>query len=172
MLDQLSVCVFSSLFFCLITFFFSSSPASFLFMCVIYDVWCFMKRFSWFFFFFFFLRSFSLGSSFTLTSTQIWALAAEERNPVPITASCVCYGCHNRPITKAKRFVVWMWEESLLFVSNSPHYQLFFLPRPSVYFSPFLVKAMLNLPQIHYLSCCEKAVKFKTMVNADITRFS
>lgn len=112
----------SFLFFCRITFFFFSSPASFLFMCVIYDVWCFMKRFSWFALFF--LHSFSLSFSFTFTftSTQTWAVAVEEQS-IPITASCVCYGCHNRLITTAKRCVVWIREESLFFVSNSPHYR-------------------------------------------------
>lgn len=127
----------SFLFFCQITFFLLLTSFLFIYVCYL---WCLMfyEIIQLIFFLFFFLHSFSLSSSFTFTSTQIWGIAVKKQN-VPITASCVYYGCQNRSITKTKRCVVWMWEESLFFVSNSPHYRLSFLPRPSVVvvFLPF-----------------------------------
>lgn len=146
MLDQLSICVFSYLFFCRITFFFSPLITSFLlFMCVIYDVWCFMKRFSWFFFFFF-LHSFSLISSFTFTSKPTFELwqsrsgASQSRLPVFAAAATTA--------RSLKRSVVWFECErshsslfqTLLTVGylSCPDHQFF------CFFFLFLVKAMFS----------------------------
>lgn len=173
MLDQLSICVFSYLFFCWITFFFLLLTSFLLFMCVIYDVWCFMKRFGWFF-------SSSSSSCKALLSSllslslqrkfELWqSRSGASQSPLPVLAAAAT----------TARLLKWsfVWFEcershSSLFQTFLTVSYLSCLDHQLGFFFFFLVKAMFNLPQTHYLSCCKKAVKFKTMVNTDITRFS
>lgn len=130
-------CPFISLFssICPITFFFFSllPPASF-YLCVIYDVCCFINRFCWLFF----------SSSLPLRSSPLKRLF-HRKCKLPAAA------VDSR--TSEAKLWVWMLEESIKFQT---------LPAALVLLPDRSERRWFS--HKHYLSCCEKAAKFKMMV--------
>lgn len=132
--------------------FFSSSHQH-LFIYVIYDVWCFINRFCWLFF----------SSSLPLRSSPLKRLF-HRKCKLPAAAVELAQRLSAAPRdsrTSEAKLWVWMLEKLIKFQT---------LPAALVLLPDRSERRWFS--HKHYLSCCEKAAKFKMMVGNKRHRIS